>query len=199
MRKHQSGMTAFLLLVVTFIISSCSTTPPQYYLLTPAQEVDTFGSPDQQDIILGPVSLPEYLDRVQIVTRISNGELHLSDNHRWAEPLEENFSTVLAENLYVLNGSYRITVFPGGRLPDSGYRVIIDVARFDAEASGDVQLTATWSIIDVSTNESLHHQRSSYAQAYSQSSDYRGIVEALSKTVSLLSRDIHETINQVKD
>ena len=48
---------------------------------------------------IGPVSLPGYLDRQEIVTRIAQNQVNLSENDRWAEPLEESFTRVVSQNI----------------------------------------------------------------------------------------------------
>src|SRR3954471_156925 len=47
---------------------------------------------------IGPIKIPGYLDREQLVTRISQNRFAIAENDRWAEPLEENFARVLSEN-----------------------------------------------------------------------------------------------------
>jgi uncharacterized protein len=51
---------------------------------------------------VGPVTLPKYLDRPQIVTFTSPYALNVAEFDRWAEPLESTFVRVLAENLALL-------------------------------------------------------------------------------------------------
>ena len=46
---------------------------------------------------VGPVTVPDYLDRPQIATRSSSSSLQFSEFDRWAEPLEKNLMRVLAD------------------------------------------------------------------------------------------------------
>ena len=55
-----------------------------------------------------PVAMPDYLDRPQVVTRVSENEIKLDEFNRWAEPLKENFYTVLVENLSTLLSNEKI-------------------------------------------------------------------------------------------
>ncbi|HEX5606452.1 MAG TPA: PqiC family protein, partial [Candidatus Binatia bacterium] len=61
---------------------------------------------------IGPIKIPRYLDREQLVTRISQNRFAIAENDRWAEPLEENFSRVLSENLSILLQIDRVAAFP---------------------------------------------------------------------------------------
>ena len=51
---------------------------------------------------VGPITVPKYLDRPQIVTRSGRNQLALGEFDRWAEPLQDNVLRVLAENLAFL-------------------------------------------------------------------------------------------------
>ena len=48
---------------------------------------------------LGPIRLPEYLDRFQMVVAVSENKYKLIDGHRWAEKLDQNISLALFKTL----------------------------------------------------------------------------------------------------
>jgi len=180
------------------LLTGCGkTVQPKYYLLTPATADTATGSLKQLSISVGPVILPKYLDRSQIVTRHNELELDLADSHRWAEPLQDNFSAVLAENLRQRLQTASVTVFPARELKDSDYRVIINVIRFDADDKGDAILSADWNIQDGKSKLVLISKRGSYRSGVSQTSNYTEIVNAMSITVRQLGEDIVDSINQV--
>jgi len=195
MRTPQSYL---LLLMLFLLLTGCGkTVQPKYYLLTPATADTATGSLKQLSISVGPVILPKYLDRSQIVTRHNELELDLADSHRWAEPLQDNFSAVLAENLRQRLQTASVTVFPARELKDSDYRVIINVIRFDADDKGDAILSADWNIQDGKSKLVLISKRGSYRSGVSQTSNYTEIVNAMSITVRQLGEDIVDSINQV--
>ena len=97
-------------------------------------------------IALGAVRLPPALDRLQMARRLGSGEISYSEFDRWAGPLDEMVRRVLIADL-------------DGRLP-SGMILIendtanlalptisVDIVRFDADATGLVQLYARWEIL----------------------------------------------------
>ena len=74
------------------LLAGCASSPPaRFYLLTPLQ--DTASLPPQADnarqLTLGidAVTLPEYLDRTEIVRQASTNQLDLAEFLRWAEPI----------------------------------------------------------------------------------------------------------------
>ena len=84
-------------------LAACAATrPTAFYTLssdaTPKQPRSTKG----MVIGLGPVSLPAYLDRPDIVTREGMNEMRLAEFNRWAEPLEPLLARIMAQDLYAL-------------------------------------------------------------------------------------------------
>jgi len=47
-------------------------------------------------VSVGPVSIPAAVDRPQIVVATAANQLRLDDFNRWASPLQENLSSVIA-------------------------------------------------------------------------------------------------------
>ena len=95
---------------------------------------------------LGPLTLPHYLDRPDIVTRAGANQMRLGDFSQWAEPLEPLLARIMAEDLYALTGADDVIPIPQrGDLPLD--RVVeVDVARFDADEAGEVRLDARWRV-----------------------------------------------------
>jgi uncharacterized lipoprotein YmbA len=93
---------------------------------------------------VGPVLLPDYLDRLQVVTRTPSGELAVSDTQRWAEPLQEGLIRVLDENLSALLGTERIVRFPWPRSLTPEYQVALEVLRFESGPDAMLRLDARW-------------------------------------------------------
>ena len=69
-------------------------------------------------------------------------------NDRWAEPLEENFSRVLSQNLSILLQTDRMVAYPWERSQQPMYQVQVEVLRFEPNAEQLVELWARWSILD---------------------------------------------------
>ena len=82
----------------------------------------------------------DYLDRQGIVTRVSPNRFVVAENDRWAEPLEENFSRVLARNLSILLQTDRIVAYPWERSQQPTYQIQVEVPRFEPTAEQVVEL-----------------------------------------------------------
>jgi uncharacterized lipoprotein YmbA len=72
-----------------------------YLLASPLKAVDRQDQSRSAQISLGvgPVRLPGYLDRREILTRVAQSRLDVSQNDRWGGPQDENFTHVPAQHL----------------------------------------------------------------------------------------------------
>jgi uncharacterized protein len=141
---------------------------------------------------IGPVKLPGYLDREEIVTRVSQNRFAVAENDRWAEPLEENFSRVLSQNLSILLQTDRIVAYPWERNQRPTYQVQVEVLRFEPNAEQMVELWARWSITD-NTKKTVS-VRESYLSRPAKDKSTEASVAALSEVVGGLSQEISASI-----
>lgn len=188
----QTRLVMFFALVV--LLTGCGHTPPSnFYLLQSmpgATKVRQTPSTRQGlAICVGPVMLPKYLDRPQIVTMTKTSEVKLSSFHRWAGPLQDNFTGVLAENLSQLLGTDRITIFPRETAVSSDYQIMVTVIRFDGEFGGDVFLSARWSLFGKGGEKQLLTKKTDITESTG-ASGYETLVSAQSRAVAELSKEI---------
>ncbi|HDZ91760.1 MAG: membrane integrity-associated transporter subunit PqiC [Deltaproteobacteria bacterium] len=183
---------ASAVLLIT-LVACASTGSSNFYLLNPITDMgkasETKSGQDPVSVGIGPLELPAYLDREQIVTRLNPNELRVSEFDEWAEPLNAGFTRVLMENLSMLLARDRFIIFPFRGPEGIDYQVEIEVFRFDGRLGGEVSLMTRWSIFRVDTGEMVQARKSSF-QASSGGPGYRALVAAQSRTVEALSREI---------
>lgn len=138
--KRRPAMAALAVLA----IAACTpAAPARLYTLAPANGVPA--EPGRGAVLgLGPVELPAYLDRPEIVTRAGPHEVALGEADRWAEPLQPMFQRLLAERLRATTGSREVIILPARGESDPRHAVAVLVDRFDADESGRVVLDASW-------------------------------------------------------
>jgi uncharacterized lipoprotein YmbA len=141
---------------------------------------------------IGPVKFPGYLDRQQLVTRISQNRFAVAENDRWAEPLEENFSRVLSQNLSILLQTNRIVAYPWERNQRPTYQVQVEVLRFEPNAEQLVELWARWIILD-DAKKPIGMKESFLSQPTGDKST-EASVAAMSEVVGSLSQEIAASI-----
>jgi len=146
---------------------------------------------------LGPIHLPEYLDRPELVIRASPNSLDLSRTDRWAEPLIDNFRHVLANNLTGLLGAKNIMQFPWDPGTPLDFVVQVQVQRFEADTTRKAELIATWELRTGHNNQVLATRKAQMTQL-STSLAGDAVAAALSKAVAELAEQIASAIVQAE-
>jgi uncharacterized lipoprotein YmbA len=191
-------------MILGAILSGCITTnpsqPAKFYLLTPMSESKTIPSVETGDgsfsIGVNPVRIPEYLNRPQIVSRRSEMELFLDEFNKWAEPLEDNFTRVLTENLANILCTDPVAIYPARVATPVDFRVTVDVLRFDGMPGKEIFLVARWAIFGKERDELLVVRRSVYTESVGDSS-YQNFVHAKSRAIENLSKEIAAAVREI--
>ena len=188
------GCTLAVLLLIT-LAGGCATTSrtSDFYTLssTIPKEQETQRATNCRDVVIGigPVLWPRYLDRPQIVTRLSANRISFDEFHRWAGPLGEEFERVLIDDLSRLLQTEYVIKYPGKLAYTPRYRIQIQINQFDGQPGGAVILKADWSIIGkLGENEPVLHE--SLIHQVTAGEGYEDMVAAASEAVAELSRQI---------
>jgi len=192
---------AVLLWIGLFAMGGCaSSKQARFYTLSPLGAPGDLPKrvPAEQGIpiAIGPVAIPDYLNRPQIVSRSGPRELKLAEFDRWAGFLEEDISRVLAENLSVLLAPDNVTVlrWGGDAYPfPAEYRVIVEVLRFDGTLGESVILEARWSVSREEEKKVLFLGESNVREPVG-GPEYEALVEAMSRALATLGREIAAAI-----
>lgn len=182
--------------LVALLAGACaSTSPPmRFYLLSPAEEpAAPAGGLGDALVVVGPLQMPGYLDRPQIVVRQPDGRFSLREYDRWGEPLDALFTRTLAANLVRLTGSPRIVAFPPPARAAADRRILGRVVRFDADAGGLATLEVQWSILGAD-GEALVPVRIDAFRVQAAGGDAAAEVVALSEALAQFSRQVAEAL-----
>jgi uncharacterized lipoprotein YmbA len=185
----------YLTAVVLPVLAGCASTPPSKFYILSSVATDTTAQPTllATAIGVGPVELPKYLDRPQIAVRSGANELFYNETHRWAEVLQDNVTSVLAQNLALLVPTDKVSVFPWGRSTAIDYQAVAEISRFDADASGIVVLSAYWKLYREESREVIAQKKTVITEPAGDAS-YANIVAAQSRALATLSREIAAAI-----
>lgn len=138
---------------------------------------------------LGPITLPTYLDRREVATRVSPTEVAYSENDRWAEPLTTSVSSVLLQSLSSQLGTNGVVLYPWAGTVKVDYQVEVSLLRFERDAAGASQLAGRWSIKDVRNDRTVIVKDTAVARP-GPPGDTRAAAAALSGTLHDLSSEI---------
>jgi hypothetical protein len=197
--KPRGAGAILLTLFLLGTTAGCGTTSPtSFYLLSPISGAlitpQDSGAGRCITLGIGPVHLPEYLDRPQIVTQGGANQLQLADFHQWAEPLEKSFSRLLDENLSKLVCVAESIPYPWQGTVEVDYQVSLHVIRFHGLADGTVALVAQWTVLKGGQSDKpIARQRTTISEPV-QGQGYDALAAAQSRVVQTLSQEIASAI-----
>jgi len=173
------------------IVAGCGTPPKEhYYTLAPVEaRAVPPGEKVAFTVAVGPVTVPEVVDRAQIVLRTGANRVEVSEFNRWAEPLKRSIPRVVAASLSQQLPSARVVVYSPA---DGGadYRVVIDVERFESEPGKTATVAASWSVRRSAGGESRAGR--SIARESVAGAGYEPLVAAHSRALESIAREIAE-------
>lgn len=182
-------LRSLILLLAALALAACST-PEVYYRLS------ADGPPPAGDsgpaLGVGPVSLPDYIDRGELVFQSSDTRFEVPYEQRWAGSLRDTTTRVIGTNLARRLGTGNLRIHPWPAGTPLRYQVRIDVRQFHARSGGDAILEASWSVEDGATSRVLVRREGNFHEPV-QSKGYDGIVAAQSLLLSQLGRAIAES------
>ena len=185
------------IIVLALALTGClggQSPPTSFYMLSPLNPSQTGTLAATADgrirIGLSTVTVPEYLNRSEIVINLDNTVYQLADFSKWAEPLSDNLTRVLEENLTNLLHDDSIDIFlaSDSSIPPD-YRLEVDVLRLDGNLGDQVTLVAQWALLAAEEDDLIVMRRSEY-QASAADNTYKELVMAKSRTIEKLSQDI---------
>jgi hypothetical protein len=195
-RLRIRGVILVLALAVSLSACAGKSASSKFYVLSPLPQ-SKLSEAGAKTIGVFPVAMPDYLDRPQIVTRVSENEIKLDEFSRWAEPLQENFYTVLVDNLSTLLNSERIIKTAQNLGVPVPLQVGVEVVQFDGVLGGDVVLNVRWGLFETEGKKVVLSKRSLFKEPTS-AATYEALVAAQSRAVAALSREIAEAIKSRK-
>ncbi|MFA7405386.1 MAG: PqiC family protein [Pelobacteraceae bacterium] len=137
-----------LIMLLAITIGGCSRSPRvSFYTLEPAAQVEDVAAISVvPEIAVGPVTLPEVVDRPQFVVRVAANRVDILETHRWAEPLKSEIPRLIAESLGRLLGSNSVSSYLQHSGSNPEYRVFVDIQRFESMPGQAVTVEAVWSL-----------------------------------------------------
>lgn len=190
----KNGLKCWILLfILTLVTAGCATSQPaRFYTLNAISKPDN-ASPvaagKEETIGVGPVSIPDSLDRPQIVTLSGENEVRIAEFDRWSGSCRDEIARVMTENLSALLPSQQVVSYSWGRRVSLNRQITIDILRLDGVLGKTVILKANWAILEESGTKTILVRRSDISEPVN-GGDYASFVAALSRALGTLSREI---------
>jgi len=189
-RNTVIGVIAAAMLITN---SGCARSPvATFYTMSALAPVAASTSADPRGIAVGPVTVPELVDRPQLVTRISANKVNILESHRWAEPLKSEIPRLLAENLARLMRPARVSTYDQSASRTAEYRVVVDILRFESVPGEDVTIEALWSVRRGA--DGMMEKGHSIAREPANGTGYEALVAAHGRALATISKDISRAL-----
>lgn len=195
MKMHYSttGMTTLCLAVA--LLAGCSSSPRVTFYTLNVAATNEAPAPPLNSVVIGPIPLPDLLDRPQLVVRTSANRVEILESHRWAESPKSEIPRIIAANLGILLKPARVSTYPQNAGLEAEYRVLFDIQRFEMTVGEGVGLEVLWSVRK-SDGGAPKTGRTVVSEPVS-TADYDALVAAQSRALAAVSRDLAQALREV--
>lgn len=189
-KQYKMVFVPGFILSALLLISGCGTSQKtDFYQLEETSDASLVGVEKGCIIGVGPINLPEYINRPQIVTRKSEHHFNVSEFNRWIEPVNDSINRLLVINLSNNLNSNRVYWLPrNDRQYPLDLRIAIDIGRFDGQLGKEVILESRWSIFDKDDKPVL--TRVSLIKEAVNGESYSALVVAMNRALQQLGKEI---------
>ena len=185
---------SYLLLAsaAVLMLAGCGTSPPSRFftLATDSAPPPASGESKSFSIVVGPVSVPELVDRPQLVLRTAPTRVDLAEQARWAAPLKTEIPRVIAAQLARLVPGAQVTTSNQRSTMTPSCRVLVDIQRFDSSLNESAVIEASWTV-HLRDGTSIGGRSVATEPA---GTGYDELVAAHSRALATISRDIAAVI-----
>ncbi len=182
---------AVLAMLLLGLLASCASTPPSNHYILRA-----VATPPDADsglaLGVGPISIPDYLQRDNFVFSSETNRLEINSRERWAEPLEEGIARVVSLNLAGLLQTQDVRAYPWHPRRQPEYAVKVRVLELDASDT-QARLVAEWLLIDSHSDAPLERRITQLEKGLAPA-DAGSVAAAYSELFYQLSEQVAEAI-----
>ncbi|EEF24290.1 conserved hypothetical protein [Ricinus communis] len=181
------------------MLIGCTSSPRErYYVLSANIDTQQAKNPTATyGIVIGTVTIPEVVDRPQIVVLKADSQVSVAEQSRWAEPLNSNISRVVADNLAHLLPGAQVSSVAQSRTVASDYRVMVEVQHFDSIVGEGVRDEFLW-IVHTPNSDGVEKRGRTVVRETAEGGEYAALVAAHSRALTTLSRDIATAIQAIR-
>lgn len=194
-----SFRSPLLVACTLFVLSSCSSATKkieentQYYQLDEASEIPTSSSNPRWVVGLGPVEIPSYLDRPQLLKRGRDGQLYAHDLHRWESPLRSQIHNQLKLLLSKSRRDIQIEDHPFRHAHRIDYQWRVEMQSFEHTPNGRLSLKAKIELRDL-RKQSPTAERIVEISEPVEDKDFASLVSAMQKCLQSLASEMRSLL-----
>ncbi len=178
-----------LAIVAALALTACST-PETYYRLSADGPLPSKANGIALGV--GPVILPDYIDRGELVFQSQDHRFEIPYEHRWVGSLRETTTLVLGTNLARRLDTGNLHLYPWDPAAPVRYQVQVNVRQFHAVSGGDAILQAAWRIEDKEGDATILRKSANLTEPV-RGDGYEAVVAAESRLLAQLADAIAAT------
>jgi uncharacterized lipoprotein YmbA len=182
-RALQTGALAALALSV----AACASAPEHLYTLESAARAPAAGGSDRPLVLVGPLTVPEIVDRPQLIVREGKYAIAVNEQERWATPLKDSLPQVIARQLGELCPTARFGLVSDPATDEHPAHLVIDFTNMDIDRTTGVTVIANWTFRDDSANGIA---RVSQGHARIEAAEYSGYVDSMRRAIDAWTNEV---------
>ena len=191
-------MRSFLLAAALAILAGGCASSPQarFYTLSARTPQEPAQTAPPVRIAIDAVTVPDIVDRPQIVFRIDATQVGIDEFARWAEPLKAQIARVIAADLAQSFPGALVSSDPQWAVNAQTYRVSVDVRSFESARGDHAAIAVLWTVRPPDAGQAVSGQATVREPAGGQG--YDALVDAHSRALAAVSTDIARAIGALQ-
>jgi uncharacterized lipoprotein YmbA len=183
------------LIAALILVAGCAGggTPVVYYTLQSSPLAPAMAASKPAEIGVGPVILPDYLDRSALVTRISPNQLNIHQGHHWAGSLRDEILRVVSANLKSACPGVTVLPHPWSGSDPPTVRLRLSILSFEGHPGGEVDLKVAW-YVEERRADQAPLRRETHVRRSVKGDDLEAYAAAMGQALAGLSREMAKDI-----
>lgn len=198
--RRKASPFKLLALCAFATLSACSSSPDaRLYLMKSANGPVISQTSSQISVQVGPIVMPEYLKRAEIVYRSNAHDISVNEYDQWAESLERNMTSVITSNLATHLGTDKAFDYYANFSITPDYIIRLNVTEFGRVSSDTVSLSASWELVNKSSQQNKVYLENikttiKYSEDDKDDANVSNVIDAMNEALNELSLTIANKI-----
>ena len=193
----KQAITIAILSMVLFAACSSNETPKtQYYLLNNPIVNSTVNATSEQKtrIALTILELPYYLKQPSLVLQLSDHQLHYSNFHMWAEPLQASFAQALIQDANSIDERFQYLDSDTTKQQTTDLALFVNITAFHTTHQSQAILVGNYWLENKQSNKLIKAENFTFTLALTENG-YGHAVTQMRKVIAQLAKQItvHKT------
>ena len=206
--QNTTKVLAIPVLILMLVTACVGTSPKENFYTLSSQKYDLKQADEKLQsfkdtfpnvyINIAAVTITEVVDRPQLVIKIAPNQVQILEQQRWAQPLKNEISRIVAKNLSTLLNTNHVTNYPSNSINTKLapnliiYKVLLNVQQFESNLGSNATVTVSFTVHKMVKNQFSGDTITNTQQITGK--NYSDLVEAHSRALGVISYEIAKAI-----